>query len=123
MWLITPIGFFSVVQKPNTDYLTVRSRVEDDLRLLRARYLPNLSDSVSTPNNDYGYRAFCSHEDFGEAMKKISQDIDYGNFKSHIKRVQGKSRAGVYSDVWTSLYALKYLDVYEELGYSQNEEA
>ena len=34
MWLITPVGFFSIVQKPSdvaADTLTVRARVQGDL--------------------------------------------------------------------------------------------
>lgn len=42
MWLITPIGFFSVVQKAEDkqrDTLTVRSRVRGDLAALKQHYL------------------------------------------------------------------------------------
>jgi hypothetical protein len=38
MWLITPTGFFSIVQKPSdeaADTLTVRARVRQDLVALR----------------------------------------------------------------------------------------
>ena len=35
MWLFTTVGFFSVVQKPGTDKLTVRARVAPDLDRLR----------------------------------------------------------------------------------------
>jgi hypothetical protein len=31
MWIFTTIGFFSIVQKPRTDFLTVRARVTTDL--------------------------------------------------------------------------------------------
>ena len=39
MWLITPTGFFSIVQKPTdaqANTLTVRARVRQDLETLRA---------------------------------------------------------------------------------------
>ena len=45
MWLLTPIGFFSIVQKPDDttrNTLTVRARVRQDLESLRLRYLPGL---------------------------------------------------------------------------------
>jgi hypothetical protein len=35
MWLLTPFGFFSVVNKPGDPHLTVRSRVRADLDALR----------------------------------------------------------------------------------------
>jgi len=46
MWLITNFGFFSVVQKPGDDMLTVRSRVKADLEELQNRYIPNLSGGI-----------------------------------------------------------------------------
>ena len=45
MWLITPVGFFSIVQKPSdvaADTLTVRARVQGDLEALREQFLPGL---------------------------------------------------------------------------------
>jgi hypothetical protein len=45
MWLITPIGFFSIVRKPDgqrVGTLTVRARVRGDLEALRGLYLPGL---------------------------------------------------------------------------------
>lgn len=47
MWLMTPIGFFSIVEKPYDRHdgtLTVRARVEGDLVELKNRYLPELSE-------------------------------------------------------------------------------
>jgi hypothetical protein len=35
MCIFTTIGFFSIVQKPRTDFLTVRARVASDLDDLR----------------------------------------------------------------------------------------
>ena len=35
MWIFTTIGFFSIVRKPGTDFLTVRARVASDLDDLR----------------------------------------------------------------------------------------
>jgi hypothetical protein len=49
MWLITSIGFFSVVQKPGdkqNSTLTVRSRVRSDLAALKQHYLPGFGDPV-----------------------------------------------------------------------------
>ena len=46
MWLMTNFGFFSFVQKPGDELLTLRSRVKMDLETLRA-----------TPESDCQYRA------------------------------------------------------------------
>lgn len=45
MWIITPLGFFSIVQKPGdvpTGTLTIRARVRSDLEALKAAVLPGL---------------------------------------------------------------------------------
>lgn len=107
MWLMTNIGFYSVVQKPNTHFLTVRARVKHDLDNLRKHYLPDLTESISHKGTDYPWRATTSHEAFAEALKKIVLDIRYDNFKNEVAAKQGKSRANRYSKVWSVLYDLK----------------
>jgi 8-oxo-dGTP pyrophosphatase MutT (NUDIX family) len=103
MWMMTPFGFFSVVQKAGTKNLTVRARVGSDLDRLRELYLPGLSATKTTPNNDYRYRAIVSHQELAVAMSRIVADITYDNFKSEVGRAQGHDRAHVYSDVWSVL--------------------
>lgn len=104
MWLFTNIGFFSIVQKPGTDFLTVRARVKHDLESLSERYLPGLSPIQSKGGTDYPWRATTSHADFAAAMGRIALDIDYGNFKNEIAARQGTARAGRYGRVWEALY-------------------
>jgi 8-oxo-dGTP pyrophosphatase MutT (NUDIX family) len=103
MWIMTTIGFFSVVQKAGTKNLTVRARVGSDLDRLRQRYLPGLSPTKTSPDNDYRYRATVSHQELASAMGKIVADITYSNFKSEVGRAQGHDRAHVYSEVWSVL--------------------
>ena len=107
MWLMTKFGFFSVVQKPGDEDLTVRSRVLEDLENLREQYLPELGEIEEGKGTDYRFRAKASHEEVAEAVRKITLDIDYSNFKNEVKRVQGSERAGVYGEVWTVLYHLQ----------------
>ena len=50
MWLVTPIGFFSIVQKPGdekADTLTIRSRAKGDLHVLRLHNLPSLGEVIA----------------------------------------------------------------------------
>ena len=110
MWICTTIGFFSVVQKPGENRLTIRSRVARDLEELRERYLENLGPTISDAGTDYAHRAHCSHEAWGTAMSRMAEDIDYGNFKRQIKKVQGTARARIYSGVWNKLWELNRLD-------------
>lgn len=104
MWLFTNIGFFSAVQKPGTDFLTVRARVKQDLENLRQNYLPQLSATQAKGGTDYPWRATVSHADFAAALGKIAMDIDYSNYKNEVTARQGKVRASRYGKVWQALY-------------------
>lgn len=106
MWLMTPFGFFSAVQKPGESDLTIRSRALGDLLRLRRHYLPELSVPVSLEGTDYPWRARCSHEALAQAMLKIVRHIDYANFKDEVALVNGKARAQRYAKVWQALYGM-----------------
>ncbi len=110
MWICTPIGFFSVVRKTGENHLTIRSRVAKDLEDLREKYLENLGPTMSGVGTDYAHRAQCSPEEWGVALSKMSLDIDYGNFKRQVKKIQGASRASIYTGVWNHLWKLNILD-------------
>lgn len=110
MWLITPIGFFSIVQKPSdkaTDRLTIRARVKSDLDALRQLYIPSLGEIQESDTNDYRFRAVASRSDVAEAMTKLIDDLDYSNFKNEVAKTQGYDRADLYHDVWSTLYRLQ----------------
>jgi|GEM_PF-903273 len=106
MWIMTTVGFFSAVQKPGTDFLTIRARAKGDLDCLRSRYLPTLSPTVSKGGTDYPYRAIVSHADFAKAMVQIVHDITYDNFKNEVAKEQGTARAKCYAKVWSALLNL-----------------
>ena len=107
MWLMTNFGFFSIVKKESEDYLTVRARAMQDLLNLRERYLPAMGAIEVSDYTDYRYRVRVPREAFAEALKDISLDIDYPNFKNSVARKQGKARARGYEDVWRRLYDLQ----------------
>jgi 8-oxo-dGTP pyrophosphatase MutT (NUDIX family) len=104
MWLMTTIGFFSAVQKPGTDFLTVRARVKTDLDRLREKYLPALSATIAKGGTDYPWRATVSHEQFAAALAAMVMDVHYANFKDEVAKKQGKTRASRYGQVWSALY-------------------
>lgn len=107
MWLFTNIGFFSAVQKPGTDFLTIRARVKGDLDALREKYLSELSPTISNVGTDYPWRATVSHAAFAVALDQIVLDIDYSNFKNEVAARQGKGRAHRYGKVWSALYDMR----------------
>jgi hypothetical protein len=110
MWLITPIGFFSIVRKPadrKDQHLTVRARVRGDLVALRAACLPSLGPITQSDDTDYRYRARAPQADIAAAASRLLAGVDYGNFKSEVARRQGHARAEVYHDVWERLQRLQ----------------
>lgn len=107
MWMFTKFGFYSVVQKPGEDCLTVRARVREDLDRLRSRGLPDLGETLDNAGTDYPYRAHVSHEAFGEALKNIALQLDYSNFKNALNRELGARRADVCHNVWSELLELE----------------
>ena len=106
MWLLTPDGFYSIVEKSGEDGLCVRARVADDLDRLRDRYLPSLSATLETLGSDYRYRAWASREAMAAAMTTIVRELDYDNFKDEVARTDYK-RADAYHDVWEVLGRLQ----------------
>jgi hypothetical protein len=109
IWILTTIGFFSIVQKEwnqSNDTLTIRSRVRGDLEGLRA-YIADMSDIIESEDSDYRYRAVAKREAVMAALATLVADIDYDNFKSEVASRQGYRRAAVYGDVWQVLYGLQ----------------
>ncbi len=110
MWLITPVGFFSIVQKPGdkqNDTLTVRSRIRSDLAALRQHYLPGLGPIQESQDTDYRFRAVAPRAEVSAAMARMVDGLDYSNFKSEVAKKQGHKRASLYHQVWNVLYQLQ----------------
>lgn len=107
MWIFTTFGFFSIVQKPGDEQLTVRARAKADLDALRSQYLPSLSATIEGAGTDYRYRATVPRADVAEAMSRIVADLTYANFKSEVARRAGHARAKHYSRVWDVMYDLR----------------
>ena len=109
MWLLTPRGFFSVVQDhANADRLLVRARAGADLKRLR-ELIPGL-ELLHGLGTDYPWRAWVAREDWARALAAMCAEIDYGNFKNAVADRQGGLRASIYGEVWGTLHALEGLD-------------
>ncbi len=110
MWIITPIGFFSIVQKPAdraANTLTIRARVAADLDALRRTVLPLLGSITESSYNDYRFRATAPRQAAARAMSALMASICYDNFKDEVARVQGNDRADLYHAVWSRLNVLQ----------------
>lgn len=110
MWLVTPIGFFSIVRKPGDEgdgMLTIRARVRADLERLREGFLPGMGEIVAGAGSDYRYRARAPRAEVGAALSRLATGIDYANFKDEVRRRQGPARAASYGEVWDALHGLR----------------
>lgn len=118
MWIITPVGFFSIVEKPSdaaVGTLTIRARVRSDLDALRASLLPELSPTKETRAADYRFRSCAPREAVALALARLARTIDYSNFKNVVAKRQGKERANLYHGVWDVLYAMQDDPKFERL--------
>lgn len=110
MWLITPTGFYSIVEKP-TDRgkgtLTVRARVRADLIALKRVHCPSLGRIRESEDTDYRFRATAKRADVIQAVAHMIEGLNYSNFKSEVAMRQGIDRAHLYHDVWDVLHRLQ----------------
>lgn len=110
MWVLTPIGFFSIVEKPwdrGTGMLTVRARVRSDLDRLRSsmpEHGPVIDATTEDLKADYRYRARGRRGNIAAALEHLTRELRYDNFKSEVLLQQGKERANLYGQVWALLY-------------------
>jgi hypothetical protein len=106
MWVMTEIGFFSVVQKPNTPkgILTVRARAREDLLGLK-NHIPTI-EIIDHEGTDYPYRARVSRDDWIQFLETTVANLDYDNFKNRVAFRQGNDRAAVYGRIWNVLWDL-----------------
>jgi hypothetical protein len=108
MWIITPWGFFSIVDKGGRKgQLCVRARDGEDLDRLRDTYLPRLGPTIDNEGTDYAFRAFAPRGAVAKAMAAAVKDITYDNMKDETFRQLGAKREGVYHRIWSALLALE----------------
>ena len=99
MWLITPTGFYSIVEKPTDrgkETLTVRARVRGDLLALKRANCPSLGRIRESADTDYRFRATARRTDVAHALAQMIEGLGYSNFKSEVAIQQGLDRAHLY---------------------------
>lgn len=109
MWVMTKHGFFSIVEKPEDKadgMLTIRARVENDLIAIR-QFIPSPGEIVASTNTDYPFRVRAHKVDVAYALLKIAMNINYGNFKDQVFRMQGIERSNIYTSIWSTLRELQ----------------
>jgi hypothetical protein len=104
MWIMTSIGFFSIVEKPK-GYMCIRSRILRDLERFQ-HLIPGSDPIVRTRMSDYRYRTFMPRERFEKEFFRFSKLITYDNFKDEVKR-HNPRREKLYHKVWADLLAIE----------------
>lgn len=98
MWVMAPIGFFSVVAARNkqagaVDPATVMVRARDrkHLEALKAQFAEQLSGAeiVETPHSDYPCRLVVPKAAWVNVAAGLAESVGYDNFKNEAERVNG----------------------------------
>ena len=117
MWLMTPIGFYSVgAHRDKPQRVLVRARCRQDLERLLELDVGGLNDIllrqpiVQTLQADYPYRVELPRMAWEAAALRLAEMVDYPNFKDAVKQRQGKDRADVYMSVWGALHRIERED-------------
>lgn len=111
MWLLTQLGFFSVVQhRDNAAVVMIRARVKADLRELM-KVTKVRSPIIKTPDADYPYRTIVHRSNLQLITHALcgSQLLDYSNFKDRVYS-RDPERERIYHQVWALLRQLESLE-------------
>jgi hypothetical protein len=122
MWVFTKYGFFSAVcarqgdgqpgQSLDRHRIMVRARVREHLEALRQRFPADLGacEILEHAGTDYRFRLLLPKTTWAQIMMHLAAEVDYGNFKSTVARVQ-TSDAGRYEEslhrVWSVMHKLQ----------------
>lgn len=111
MWLQTTDGFFSVVEhRDNDELVLIRARTREDLENLTRYDAEGFDDEhiIEDLAADYQWRLIAPRAAWLEVLTKLTNEIDYDNFKDAVKKKQGPERASLYMSIWTVLRRLQY---------------
>lgn len=113
MWVCLPMGMYMPALRPphtvpagDNRLLQIRSRRRVDLDRLRRELLPELSATINLPHTDYEFRAYCTHEQWANALAQASMDIDYVKFKEQSEvKYRDKKLHDVYTAMWYTVFS------------------
>lgn len=121
MWIMTSYGILMPALRPadtiaegDDRTLQVRSRRAKDLDILRVEFMPELGETIHTPEFDYNYRAYCTPQQFADAVARQIMEIDYLKFKPTTDRYKDHELHGALNSIWGTVCRLG--TPYEALG-------
>lgn len=96
MWIMTPYGFFSIVQvnegpphRVDVNVMQIRARNRAHLEALKEAARISLPPIRAKGGTDYPYRIITTREVVGKIMIDIVCDINYKNFKGEVTGWRG----------------------------------
>lgn len=108
MWIMSKLGFFSVVKCSPTNVM-VRARAWADIAAMREALLKFVYASelkiLDTPHADYPFRIIVRKDLFADCLAAEVAAIDYTNFKGEIAKTDPARSHRVYGEVWSVLRA------------------
>lgn len=112
MWIMTSFGVLMPSVRPegtvpagDNRLIQVRARRAQDLRILKAEYLPELGEIIEIPYSDYEYRAYCTHEQWAAALAAMAMDIDYTKFKPTTEtKYRDPQLHALYNRIWSLFF-------------------
>lgn len=76
---LRPPKTFDIAKDPRD--LQVRARRRIDLERLRENWLPELGKTIKLKGTDYEFRAYCTRQQWGQALAAMAEAIDYVKYK------------------------------------------
>jgi hypothetical protein len=97
------------VQKPGTDYLTVRARVKKHLEHLLKRHgakgskILKTEPAIAGMATDYPYRIILSHAEWAKILAFEAKSIEGNNFKGTVHNEGRHFYARLLMQIWTTM--------------------
>jgi len=108
MWMVTPLGAFSVRCSPadlRNGTLTIESKVRSDLEALVAAVLPSACPIVEVLSKSRGYMIRCGRGEVALALATLAMDLNYDNFVEKFTDQQGSLRTEGNEPLWQAINA------------------
>ena len=114
MWMMTKIGFFSIVEKPigrgvGSGWIQIRARCKQDLENLQEELALCDCKIITTVRADYHYRIVLQRDVFEVHFPEFLKLVTYSNFKDEVSKTN-KRRELLYHQVWWLLRQIEAED-------------
>jgi hypothetical protein len=109
MWLMTQMGFFSIVKKGGKNTWTIRSRCKKDMDNLK-EFASLKGNVIITSKSDYHYRILISGKELQTLFEKLPDSIEYPNFKQMIHaHPEQAEKYPFYRGCWETMWMYQLL--------------